>query len=123
MEQVDVVVVGGGPAGLAAALTAVRARRAVVVFDEGAPRNAVSPRVHGLLSRDGITPVELRGVAREQLERYDGAVIRDERVSRVTGDVTDGFTVEGGGPPVHAARVVLAMGVRDEWPQIGRAHV
>jgi thioredoxin reductase len=118
VEQVDVAVVGGGPAGLAVALTAVRARRTVVVFDEGAPRNATSSRVHGLLSRDGVTPVALRGAAREQLEPYDRAVVCDEGVSRLTGDVIDGFTLEGVGRPVRAARVVLATGVRDEWPRM-----
>lgn len=124
MEQAEVAVVGGGPAGLAAALTAVRARRVVVVVDEGAPRNASSPRVHGFLSRDGITPAALRGAAREQLEPYDRATVLDGRVSRITGDVTSGFTLEGTGDPVRAARVVLATGMRDLLPQLpGFAHL
>jgi thioredoxin reductase len=124
VQQAEVAVVGGGPAGLAAALTAVRARRVVVVIDEGAPRNASSPGVHGFLSRDGITPAALRGAAREQLEPYDRATVLDGRVERITGDLASGFTLEGVGDPVRAARVVLATGMRDQLPQLaGFAHL
>ena len=70
-EHVDVVVVGGGPAGLSAALVLGRMRRRVLLLDTESPANAVSNAVHGFLSRDGTPPAEVRGAAREQLRAYD----------------------------------------------------
>src|SRR5882757_1902191 len=72
----DVVIVGTGPAGLSAALTLGRARRATLVIDGGPGRNAPSDGVHNFLSRDGITPTDLRTIALEQLSAYPGVQIR-----------------------------------------------
>ena len=71
ISMYDVIIVGGGPAGLSAATILGRARRRVVVFDDGNYRNEASRGIHGFLSRDGIHPAELRRIAREQLARYD----------------------------------------------------
>lgn len=65
----DVIIVGGGPAGLSAALVLGRCRRRVLVFDAGHPRNERSRAVHGFLSRDGTPPAELLDCARQQLLR------------------------------------------------------
>jgi thioredoxin reductase len=74
----DVVVVGGGAAGLSAALTLARARRRVTVVDAGAPRNAPADGVHGLLALDGLSPVELLARGRAEVTGYGGEIIAAE---------------------------------------------
>ena len=73
-HQVDVLVVGGGAAGLSAALMLVRSRRTVVVVDAGEPRNAPAAGVHGFLSRDGMPPGELLAHGRAEVKHYGGDV-------------------------------------------------
>ena len=75
MKECDVVVVGGGAAGLSAALVLVRARRMVVVVDAGAPRNAPAAHMHGFLSRDGMPPRELLAAGRAEVSGYGGRLI------------------------------------------------
>jgi thioredoxin reductase len=69
-QRFDVVAAGGGPAGLSAALILGRMRRRVLLLDTESPANAFSNAMHGFLSRDGTPPVEVRRVAREQLQAY-----------------------------------------------------
>jgi thioredoxin reductase len=76
----DVIIVGGGPAGLSAALVLGRCRRRVLVCDTGKPRNAASQAMHGFLSRDGIPPREFLQIAREQLRPYETVELRDVEV-------------------------------------------
>ncbi|MFD2414929.1 NAD(P)/FAD-dependent oxidoreductase [Amycolatopsis pigmentata] len=116
-ESVDVVVVGGGPAGLSGALTLARARRTVVVLDDGHPRNASAAGAHGFLSRDGIGPTELLAIGTKEVERY-GARIVSTRAVAARADA-DGFTVrtrEGG--TCHARRLLIATGLTDKLPEI-----
>src|SRR5690554_4798702 len=80
----DVVVVGGGAAGLSAALTSARARRRVTVVDAGEPRNAPAEGVHGLLALDGVSPSELLARGRAEVRGYDGEVIDGEVVDTRT---------------------------------------
>ena len=84
----DVVVVGGGAAGLSAALVLGRARRRVVVIDAGAPRNAPAAHMQGFLSRDGMPPADLLAAARAEVRGY-GVEIIDDRVV----EITSGFTL------------------------------
>jgi thioredoxin reductase len=72
MSQYDVVVIGGGAAGLSAALVLSRARRTVLVVDAGAPRNAPATHMHGYLSRDGVPPAELLAAGRHEVRSYGG---------------------------------------------------
>src|SRR6188508_2781522 len=92
----EVIIVGGGPAGLSAALVLGRCRRRVLVCDSGRYRNHAAREVHGFLSRDGIAPSELRRIAREQLQPY-GVEIREAAVTDVR-RAAGGFkvTLEGG---------------------------
>lgn len=116
-DLVDVAVVGGGPAGLSAAIALGRSRRAVVVIDAGEPRNAPAAHAHNVFSRDGASPAELIAAAREQAVPY-GVEFVDDRVSRVR-RAPDGFALEtAGGRSVRARRVLLASGLRDVLPDI-----
>jgi thioredoxin reductase len=115
--EYDVVIVGGGPAGLSAALVLGRARKRVLLCDDGPPRNAAAARVHGFVTRDGIPPQEFRRVGREQLCPYDGVEVRDARVSSIERQ-GPGFCVTlAGGARVGCRRVLLAVGIVDELPE------
>lgn len=80
----DVIIVGGGPAGLSAALALGRMLRTTLVLDSGEPRNAPAQHMHNVLSRDGFPPEELRRVGRQQLEQYSTVEIRDVPVVGAT---------------------------------------
>lgn len=117
----DAVVVGGGPAGLTAALWLGRYRRNTLVVDSGEYRNRWTDRVHGVLANDPADPQSLLERAREDLTQYDSVRI-------VAGTVTAAAKVEQGlfrlriaegHEPLLTRRVVLATGVRDEFPQVG----
>ncbi len=117
-EDYDVVVVGGGAAGLSAALVLGRARRRVVVVDAGTPRNAPAAHMQGFLSRDGMPPAELLATARAEVRSY-GVELADERVV----DVTRGFALRlAAGRTLTARRLLLATGAVDELPDIPGAR-
>ena len=112
----DVVIVGGGVAGLSAALMLSRARRRVVCVDAGSPRNAAAGHVHGFLSRDQTSPAELLACGVEDVHRYGGELIT-ATVRRIAGDGNRGFVVELEDRRRLTARaVVVATGLRDELP-------
>lgn len=113
----DVIVVGGGAAGLSAALILSRARRRVLVIDSAEPRNRFAPHMHGVLGRDGYSPLELVADGRREV-RAAGGVVLDDRVIRTTA-TGSGFAVETqGGTRYTARRLVVATGLRDELPAI-----
>jgi thioredoxin reductase len=114
----DVVVVGGGAAGLSAALTLSRARRSVLVVDAGEHRNAPAGQVHNYLGREGTPPGELYGIGRAEVEHYGGEIV-SARVVRVE----PGFrlTLDGdgdGGRVVRARRLLVTTGLTDQLPDI-----
>lgn len=113
----DIVIVGGGPAGLAAALTLGRARKRVLLCDTGAPRNAAAVHVHGFVTRDGITPAEFRRIGRQQLEPYPSLEVRDMRVEEIRGE-RGAFQVQLAAGSVMARRILLCTGVIDELPDL-----
>lgn len=114
----DVVVVGGGPAGLSAALILGRMRRSVLVLDTDAPANAVSNAMHGFLSRDGTPPAEVRRIACEQLEPYE-SVERRPLAARSAERVSGGFELGlEDGSRVTARRLLLAHGMRYGLPEV-----
>ncbi|HEX8362708.1 MAG TPA: NAD(P)/FAD-dependent oxidoreductase [Longimicrobium sp.] len=117
-ETFDAVVVGGGPAGLSAALTLGRGRWRVAVIDAGEPRNAPAAAAHNLFTRDGTPPLELLAIAREQLRPYDTVELRAGRAVDAR-DADGGFHVQlEDGSTLAARRVVLATGVVDILPDI-----
>ncbi|MDQ0645543.1 NAD(P)/FAD-dependent oxidoreductase [Microbacterium murale] len=113
----DVVIIGGGAAGLSAALILSRARRRVLVLDAQAPRNRFAPHMHGVLSRDGYSPLDLVADGRREVLAADG-VIQNARVTDAR-MIADGFelTTEAGAR-VTARRVIFATGTRDALPEI-----
>jgi thioredoxin reductase len=116
--MLDVIIVGGGPAGLSAALILGRCRRRVLLCDAGNPRNRVSHGVNGYLTRDGTRPDELRRLGREELTRYPDVQVRDI-------NVCDAERIEGGfevaldnGERVRARKLMLATGLVEDLPDI-----
>ncbi|HEX6447621.1 MAG TPA: NAD(P)/FAD-dependent oxidoreductase [Streptosporangiales bacterium] len=113
----DVVVVGGGAAGLSGALMLARARRSVVVVDAGEPRNAPAAGVHALLGLDGTPPAELLERGRAEVRHYGGTVLSGEVVAAARED--DGFAVTcADGRVLHARRLLVTSGLVDELPDI-----
>jgi thioredoxin reductase (NADPH) len=118
VAEYDVVVVGGGAAGLSAALVLGRARRRVVVVDAGEPRNAPAAHSHGFLSRDGMDPAELLATGRREVVGYGGELLagRAVGIERLDGARFAVRLAEGGRLETRA--VVVATGLRDELPEI-----
>ncbi|MEU9178548.1 FAD-dependent oxidoreductase [Streptomyces sp. NPDC048550] len=117
----DVVVVGGGTAGLAGALTLARARRSVLVLDSGSPRNAPAAHLHGYLGRDGASPAELLAVGRAEVAGYGGGIRSGAAGTAIAADRLPGggFLVRcADGSAVRAGRLLIATGLVDELPEI-----
>lgn len=114
----DVIIVGGGPAGLSAALLLGRCRRRVSLFDAGSPRNHVSHGLHGFLGHDGMPPAELIRMGRAELRPYDSVEVRDVMVVDAK-QVAQGFEVTLADDSRLTARaLLLATGVVDILPEI-----
>jgi thioredoxin reductase len=115
--SLDAVIVGGGPAGLSAALVLGRARKRVLVLDTGRPANLASQAVGGLLAQSGVAPIELREAGREQLADHPNVEVRDGAVLDAA-SLADGFAVELDGTSVRTRSLLLAHGLRYDPPAL-----
>ena len=125
MNRYDVVVIGGGAAGLSAALVLSRARRKVLVVDAGEPRNAPATHMHGYLSRDGMPPAELLATGRSEVDGYGGEIVAgtvtdlvpDGRAGSGSCSPTGNASRRGGcwSPPACATSCPTSPGWRDRW--------
>lgn len=113
--QYDAVVIGGGSAGLQAALTLGRVHRRTLLLDAGSYRNDPATHMHNFLGHDGTPPAELRAAARKDLATYDTVTVRDTAAVAVAVD-GPGFRVDLGEEEVTTRGLVLATGVRDTLP-------
>ncbi|WP_369657631.1 NAD(P)/FAD-dependent oxidoreductase [Streptomyces sp. RPA4-2] len=117
-HKYEAVVVGGGAAGLSAALVLGRARRRTLVVDAGEPRNAPAAHLQGYLTRDGVPPAEFLALGREEVARYGVELVRDRAVD-VTRIGSGEFRVTlASGRTADARRLVLATGLADELPTV-----
>jgi thioredoxin reductase len=121
-RAVEVVIIGGGPAGLSAALVLGRCRREVVVFDDGHYRNTPAPVMHGFLTRDRIAPRELRQLAHDDLARYPSVTVLPKTVAdaRRVGEHFAILTKDG--EELHCSALLIATGFRDTLPAIAGAR-
>lgn len=122
-ELIDIAIMGGGPAGLQAALILARTRKKIIVFDDPEPpRNAASHGVHGFLGLDGFLPKDIRRIAWEQIDKYDAAELREERIvdiSKQEGEQEGIFLITSDNETsIKAKKVVLAVGYHDVYPDI-----
>ena len=118
MNSFDVAIIGGGAAGLSAALVLARADRNVAVIDDGTPRNAPATHMHGFLSRDGMPPSELLAKGREEVTGYGGHLL-DDTVADVVPDGSNAFWVLlASGSRIRARRLLVTTGLKDELPDV-----
>jgi thioredoxin reductase len=118
MNRYDVVVIGGGAAGLSAGLVLSRARRKVLVVDAGEPRNAPAAHMHGYLSRDGMPPAELLATGRQEVEGYGAEILAGTVTELVPAGRAGFWVLLGDGQRISARRLLVTAGLRDELPDI-----
>ena len=122
---VDCAIIGGGPAGLNAALVLGRARRKVLLFDDNKPRNAVTQHSHGFITRDGVTPAEFRAIGLGEIAKYPSVEALPTRIQAVNrqgheqgAEETAFELVAQDGEKFRATNVILAAGLRETLPAV-----
>ncbi|WP_144521527.1 NAD(P)/FAD-dependent oxidoreductase [Bacillus pumilus] len=118
----DCVIIGGGPAGLSAALVVGRGRKQVIVFDDELPRNRVTQESHGFITNDGMTPFEIRQAGEADLQNYPHIQIKRSKIVVVQNN-EDNFTLlTQGGERFEAKKIILATGLKDILPEMKGIH-
>lgn len=117
-ERYEAIVIGGGAAGLSAALVLGRARRSTLVVDVGEPRNAPAAHMQGYLTRDGMPPAEFLAEGRREIERYGVELVQGRAVDVVQDKAGEFDVTLAEGRTVHARRLVVATGLADELPSV-----
>ncbi len=120
--RLDCAIIGGGPAGLNAALVLGRSRRDVILFDHNKPRNAVTHESHGFITRDGIPPRDFRRLAHEDIAKYPSVTIKPDKVTEVE-PKGEGFQLTTGNGVMYQARtIILAAGLKEALPAVPGIH-
>jgi thioredoxin reductase len=117
-KRFDVIVIGGGAAGLSAALVLGRSKRNVLIVDADEPRNRVTRESHGFLSRDGITPLDFKKISLEQLKKYPNILYKKDRVEDVEKVDTSFKVMTVEGAVYTSQKIIFATGMRDNLPSI-----
>ncbi|WP_141582009.1 NAD(P)/FAD-dependent oxidoreductase [Actinomadura sp. WMMA1423] len=119
MTERDVLIIGGGPAGLSGALVLARARRSVTVVDAGEPRNAGVDHMHGFLTRDGMPPARLRETGRTEVRGYGGEIVEGTVTRTEAGRPGEGFVLTlADGTRLRGRRLLVTTGVTDVLPDV-----
>lgn len=120
VKEIDIAILGGGPAGLQAALVLSRTRKKIIVFDTPKPpRNTASHGVHNFLGLDGLLPIDIRKIAWEQIDKYDSAELRKEKIVNVNKEKDGIFVITADNEnSIRAKKVILAVGYYDAYPDI-----
>lgn len=115
----DCAIIGGGPAGLSAALILGRSKRNTLLFDDDHGRNLVTWEAHGFLTRDGVQPSELKKLGREDVGKYDCVQLKKKRVVSIKRITKTHYQLEtADGDTYHSVKIILATGVKEELPNI-----
>ena len=114
----DAIIIGGGFAGLSAAMQLARARRRITILDTGEPRNRFSPHSHGFLAQDGRPGRDILTDARRQLSAYETVTFRDAPAEKLEGEIDAFSVITGDGGRIDARRVLLATGFEDMLPDV-----
>src|SRR5690242_745825 len=120
MSNYDVAIIGGGAAGLSAALVLARARRSVLVIDAGEPRNGPAAHLHGYLSRDGLPPGDLLAHGRSEVTGYGGDILAGTATDLVPDGGRGFWVLLSTGQRIAARRIIVTTGLRDELPDLPR---
>lgn len=115
---IDCAIIGGGPAGMNAALVLGRARRKVLLVDDNKPRNAVTQHSHGFITRDGVSPSEFRAIGQQELRKYPSVELQAGRIESVTRQGLVFELVTDRGERLEAANIILATGLQEILPAV-----
>ncbi|MBR0603167.1 NAD(P)/FAD-dependent oxidoreductase [Bacillus safensis] len=118
----DCAIIGGGPAGLSAALVVGRGRKQVIVFDDELPRNRVTQESHGFITNDGMTPFEIRKAGEADLQKYPNIQIKRSRINDIQKREEFFTLLTHEGDTFEAKKIILATGLQDILPEIEGIH-
>ncbi|KAB3537529.1 pyridine nucleotide-disulfide oxidoreductase [Bacillus safensis] len=118
----DCAIIGGGPAGLSAALVVGRGRKQVIVFDDELPRNRVTQESHGFITNDGMTPFEIRRAGEADLQKYPNIKIKRSRIVDIQKKEERFTLLTHEGDTFKAKKIILATGLQDILPEIEGIH-
>src|SRR5690606_33431737 len=116
----DCAIIGGGPAGLNAALVLGRARRHILLFDNNNPRNAVTQESHGFITRDGIKPTEFRKIAHKEISRYPSVKFKKKQITSVVKNDSL-FELRTSENEIYQAKsIIIATGLKERIPEVDK---